>query len=160
MEMAPESKVWIYQANRALTNEEVEAMKPMVQEFAEKWIAHGKDLLSQGTVLHNHFVVLMVDESRNPASGCSIDTSTRFIRELELRFNVKFFDRLIVALWKDDSVRLMHKDDLLAAIASDEMSPETLMFNNLVMTKKEFEDNWMVPVNRSWLARFIPVAAR
>ena len=36
------------------------------------------------------------------------------------------------------------------------INPETLYFNNLVATKAELENNWIVPVKESWIASKIP----
>lgn len=152
-ELSPESRVWIYQANRPLSNGEVDAMRPLVREFAKEWVAHGADLDSDGDVLYNHFVVLMVDETRNAASGCSIDTSTRFIKEIEEQFDVALFDRLTIALWIDQEVRLTSKGELSAMLESGTITSDAQMFDNTVQTKDAFDSSWLVPIKDSWLSK-------
>jgi hypothetical protein len=35
-----------------------------------------------------------------------------------------------------------------------QLTPKTVVYNNLVSTKSEYESNWKVPLSESWLARF------
>jgi len=39
------------------------------------------------------------------------------------------------------------------AITNEFITADTLYFNNLVLTKLELENNWIIPVNQSWLAK-------
>jgi len=36
------------------------------------------------------------------------------------------------------------------------INPETLYFHNLVQTKEQLENNWIIPVKNSWIANRIP----
>ena len=81
-EFIPESKVWIYASNRELTQKDQETIASELEPFISEWAAHGKGLLGKSSILENRFVVLVVDESKAMASGCSIDTSVRFMKDL------------------------------------------------------------------------------
>ena len=35
-----------------------------------------------------------------------------------------------------------------------QLTPQTVVYNNLVSTKIEYESKWKVPLSESWLARF------
>jgi hypothetical protein len=35
------------------------------------------------------------------------------------------------------------------------VTSETIVFNNMVNTKEDFENNWEVPVSKSWHKRFL-----
>jgi hypothetical protein len=35
-----------------------------------------------------------------------------------------------------------------------QLTPQTVVYNNLVNTKSEYESKWKVPLTESWLARF------
>lgn len=30
-----------------------------------------------------------------------------------------------------------------------------MTFNNMVTTKADFDENWLIPANKSWMARFL-----
>jgi hypothetical protein len=37
------------------------------------------------------------------------------------------------------------------------INPETLYFNNLVATKEQLDNNWIIPVKDSWIASKVKV---
>src|SRR5690606_12739531 len=91
------NRVWIYQADRFLTDNEVADIDLLLQDFVAQWTAHGSALAGKSRVQYNLFLILEVDEAQTGASGCSIDKSVHFIKSLEQRFSVGFFDRMKVA---------------------------------------------------------------
>lgn len=76
------ARVWMYTAQRVLTDAECKAIEGALSHFRLTWAAHGKMLSSQSVVLLNQVVVIAVDESVQPATGCSIDSSVAFLHEL------------------------------------------------------------------------------
>lgn len=149
------AKVWIYMADRALNWEETDEAREAVYNFAEQWSSHNQDLLSYGDIFHHRFIVLMVDETKSGASGCSIDSSVRFIKSLEEKYNCSFFNREIFAYLEEEEVKVLTKGELSEAYANKVIHDETLMFNNLVKTRQEFEDGWVAPLSEFWIKRFV-----
>jgi hypothetical protein len=76
-QLPPESRVWIYQANRQLTGPEIVATLPSLARFAEEWTSHGRSLHASAQFLHQQFLIIGLDEGIAGASGCSIDASVR-----------------------------------------------------------------------------------
>lgn len=158
-EMPGHARVWIYQANRPLSQAEVDYTLQIGQVFMSRWAAHGKDLKSSVKMFHHQFLVIAVDETYNQASGCSIDASVALVKELEQKFSTtehpfSFFDRSKVAFVYHDQIFLESTKSLKERIAEGNIKPETLTFNNLVSSKEQFEKEWMVPAKNSWLARY------
>ncbi|MBR9919473.1 MAG: hypothetical protein GYB31_01460 [Bacteroidetes bacterium] len=154
--LAPESRVWIYQINRPLSDAETEAMNEKLGTFAQQWVSHNRALKAMAKVWHNRFVVLMVDETQAGASGCSIDSSVRFLQELESEFSVNLFDRTTFTyLTNEGEIRSVDMQGFKAAYDAGDINENTLVFDNLVNTKKAFEQDWQKPVAKSWHRRFI-----
>lgn len=158
-EMPGHARVWIYQADRPLSQAEEDYALQISQIFISKWAAHGKDLKSSVKIFHHQFLVIAVDETYNQASGCSIDASVSLVKELEQKFSTvqqafSFFDRTKVAFVCDDQVFLESTKSVKEHIAEGNIKPETLTFNNLVNNKEQFEREWIVPAKDSWLARY------
>jgi len=78
-----DSKVWIYQSNRKLTDNEVAEIEADIMVFLENWSAHGTSLEASFAVKYNRFIVLAVNQEVQAATGCSIDASVQFIQKLE-----------------------------------------------------------------------------
>ncbi len=92
----PNSRVWVYQADRFLSETEVHWLDEQIEAFTKEWASHGSQLKATGTVLDSIFVVLSVNADESSASGCSIDSSVRFIKQVGAELNVDFFNRLKV----------------------------------------------------------------
>ena len=92
-ELSGDSRVWIYQPSRLLTPEEAAAIDSEARAFVGQWTSHNRDLAAWGGVIENLFLVFMVDETHADASGCSIDKSVAFVRDIEQKFQLDFFDR-------------------------------------------------------------------
>lgn len=147
------ARTWVYQSSRELTEDEAATVRNLANAFAKEWKAHGQLLKAEADVLYNRFLVMMVDEDAAHASGCSIDSSVAFIRSLQARLNVDFFDRLQLAyLAPDGSVRLVHVSQLDTACEQAELTADTVVFNNMVTSKAELSSNWRIPLAESWAA--------
>ena len=149
-ELHDDSRVWVYQADRALTDREVEEIKAKGDIFVFQWAAHGKKLKAAVEISYNRFLVLFADETQEQASGCSIDSSVHFIQKLEKDYNLSFTNRLIITYKKDNEIQQISLANFESMLESGEADENTIVFNNLVQTKKEFDQKWEVPVKDSW----------
>jgi hypothetical protein len=150
-DFAPDSRVWIYQASRLFGLAEVLKVEEMLNNFVSKWQSHGSPVKGYANVFFGQFVVLMADERATGVSGCSTDSSVRLIKQIEQTFNVNMFDRTSLAFVVKDKVQLLPLAQLQYAMDNQFISPDTLYFNNLVQTKAELEQKWIVPIKESWL---------
>ena len=150
MSFSPQSKVWIYQSNRAFTNAEVPAIQQKLDSFTAQWKAHGQQLKAKAEIIHHFFIVFTVDEASADVTGCSIDASVRVIKEIENEYNVDLFDRVNIAYKIDDKVIVTNKEDFETLVNIKTIGPKTIVFNNLVRTVQEFETKWETPFEESW----------
>lgn len=153
--MPDTARVWIYQSDRPFSDTEKEALTQQIKDFLGKWTAHSKTLLSAGAVFYNQFIVLSVDESLNEASGCSIDASVYFIKEIEKQYGVQLFDRMNFAYWDGKSVKTTSSSAFSALYTEGSINDETLMFDNLVNTAGALRKSWLKPLKSSWHRRFV-----
>lgn len=146
------SRVWIYQSSRLLTLGEALEAGEMIDEFVAGWKSHGDKVKGYGNLLFGQFVVLMADETATHVGGCSTDSSVYLIRNMENIFKVDMFNRQTLAFAIKDKVELLPMPQLSYALDNGFITPETIYFNNVVLTKEELENRWMIPVKESWLA--------
>jgi hypothetical protein len=92
----------------------------------------------------------VVDESQAGASGCSIDKSVRFMKELEVQYNINLFDRFNLAYKQDNIIRSVPRNQFEELIKAGTITQNTIVFNNLVQTLAELETKWEVPLKDSW----------
>ncbi|MBC5994218.1 hypothetical protein [Pontibacter cellulosilyticus] len=153
-ELPPHARLWIYQANRPFTEAEQTEIKPLLQRFATEWSSHGKGLQASANLLNGRFLVLANNETATAASGCSIDASTRFVRELEERFGVSFFDRSQLAFLNNGEVETIAMSDLKSRVAAGDVNKDTLYFDTLVNNYGDLQQAWPKPAGSSWLSRY------
>jgi hypothetical protein len=149
----PDSRVWIYQASRVFSLQEALETEELLNEFASQWKSHGTPVKGAAYLFFGQFIVLIADETATGVSGCSTDSSVRLIKDIEQRFAVNMFDRTTLAFIVKEKVQLLPLSQLQYAVDNGFISNDTLYFNNLVQTKEELENKWIIPIKESWLTR-------
>jgi hypothetical protein len=156
---SPDSKVWIYQSSRLFSLSEALDIETHLTKFAAEWRSHGAEVNAYCNLFFGQFVVLMADETQAGVSGCSTDSSVRFVKELGQKFSVDFFNRTNLAFYIKDKIQILPLNQMQYAFDNGFIKNDTLYFNNLVQTKEQLENNWIIPVKDSWLASRLPAKA-
>jgi hypothetical protein len=147
----PESRIWIFQSERPLTEEDVLGIQEILQPFIKQWKSHGARVKGYAHILCNRFILLMADESETMVSGCSTDGAIHIIKEIEHKFQLQLFNRLNLAFLVNENLIQLPVAEVPQAIRDGRLQPLTPYFNNTVLTKQEFENNWLIPLESSWL---------
>ena len=150
-DLADSSKVWIYQSDRAFDDRETSGIRSALRNFVQNWTSHGEQLYAFADVYFQNFIVIMVDQEVAKATGCAIDKSVAFIKEIERAFEVNLFKRTAIAYLDKDEIKTTTKRKFLNLIESGELTLDTIIFNNTVKKKSDFESKWKVKVKESWL---------
>lgn len=150
------ARVWVFQSHRAFTPEEEKEIASRLRAFTEEWVVHGAPLDTSFELPHRHFIVLAADESRQAASGCSIDSSVRVLKEIEQAFDVRLFERDNIGFYIGGNVVLFPLGVLKEKFSDGMLTADTLAFNNLVNTKADFQERWIVRAGDTWLKRYLP----
>jgi hypothetical protein len=151
-----EARLWIYQADRTLTAQEVSLVEKSLQHLCTSWQAHGNDLRTSFKVLHQQFILLAVDESMAGASGCSIDGSVRSLKEIQQQTGIDFFDRTRVAFLEGSEVITFKLSELKELFSTGRLSGNSITFNNAITIKAQLDHQWKIPVEKSWLVKYLP----
>ncbi len=149
------SRVWIYQASRSFNTEELEEVKAELDQFIKEWTAHGSELQAGYEIRYNRFIVIALDQTNTTASGCSIDASVRFIQALEKKYDIDLLDKMNVSYKQGEFVAYKTLIDFKKMAKNKSVSKNTIVFNNLVTNKLEYENHWEVPAEESWHGRFM-----
>lgn len=148
------SRIWIYQSDRIFDEKTEHEITDILNQFNKNWNAHHQKLHSDYLIKYHAFIILIVDESAVSASGCSIDSSVKIIKEIESKFDLNFFNRNIVAYKKDNEIVLDTFETFQSKIDAGIINSDTIVFNNLINKLEDLETNWEVPISKSWHKRF------
>ena len=147
-QLASDSRVWVYQSNRPFSENEKVQLTEAFKVFVDSWAAHGSKLVADATIIGDYFVVLAVDEKTAMASGCSIDSSVKFIKTIGQQFNIDFFNRLKLVVQKENETKMISFSDL-------GQYEDWKIYNTLVNTIDLLNTSFLIPVNESELFKMV-----
>jgi hypothetical protein len=150
MEFSSQSRVWVYQSDKKLTTDEAVQIQMHLDNFTRNWTAHNNQLMAKAEIRYNRFLILIVDESQAGASGCSIDKSVNFMKQLEQHFSISLFDRFNLAYRNGEEVVSVPRQQFEELLKGGQINTDTIVFNNLVQNVAELQTKWEVPFKDSW----------
>ena len=155
-QLVPESRIWIYGAERAMTEAETATAKAKLQEFVSGWASHRRELKASADVLHNRFLVVAVDETKAEASGCSIDGSVHFIQGLGAELGIDFFNRMRFS-YRDENgnIQTVGRDEFKDLYRTGRLVNDSIVFDPLVKELGELRQIFERPLEDSWHSRMV-----
>ncbi len=152
-----QSRVWVYQSSRAFIEKEAAEVNEQLTQFYTQWETHGTPVKGWAQLLFRQFVVVIADETSAQVSGCSTDSSVRVIKSLERQYDVNFFDRMMITFLRKGNAEMLPFNQVQYALDKGFIDMDTLLFNNVVTTKDELLDKWLIPLKDSWMASRVSV---
>ncbi|MBK8587019.1 MAG: ABC transporter ATPase [Bacteroidetes bacterium] len=133
-----------------MTADEQSFLNQELLNFITDWTAHNVALSGSFEILHDRFLVIMIDENKTSASGCSIDKCFNFLKKMEAKLNVNFMNRLLLAYKENNEIKMLPKSKFEDLLKAGQLNENTIVFNNLIEKKSELKTNWQVPIKDSW----------
>ncbi len=144
-----QSRIWIYGAEKKLTNEQEEHILNSISGHLQNWEAHKVPLTAGVSILENHFIVVALDESKNAASGCSIDTLQNKIQELEKELSVSLLNRLNVFCRINDEIQCV------PLIQLESIAKSNTLFYDLTIQRKSDLHSYLKPISEGWCSHLL-----
>ncbi len=154
-ELPDHARTWVYKAPRTLGQAEQKLIRERGAEFTSTWAAHGEPLDACVDVIHDRFVVVAVDERQALASGCSIDKSVGFIKQLEYDLNLMLTDRMVVVFEQDDKIVSCRLQELPDLLKEGIVTGDTMVYDDLVPTIGDLRERLRMPLRETWLSRYL-----
>lgn len=152
----PESaKVWIYPSSRKFYDTEIEGIHQKITSFLSEWKSTEETFKTSFQFLYNRFIVFFADDSENPLTNPDIDASVLFILQLQQEYEVELLDKMNVCFKQGEYVQYKDLKDFKKLLKNKAVTGKSIVFDNLVTTKDEFENYWEVPISESWYGRFL-----
>ncbi len=142
-------KILIYPASRSLQAKEVKEITEKLYDFLPTWNAHGKSLTSSFKIDYKQFVIISVDEEKVQASGCSMDSLNRLMREIDKEYQLGMFDRMKACYRENDEIKTLSLIEFRNKIKSGELQ-NIEVFDFSKDTYVNYLSDFLLPLNRSW----------
>lgn len=152
--LTEDAKVWIYPASRKFYPQELEALNEKLRNFVDGWKAEDPEFKASFSLEYQRFIVFFADEQA-VLTNADIDAQVSFILELEQTYELVLMDKMNVCFKQGDFVQYKDVKAFKKLLKDKSVSSKTVVFDNLVQNKYEFDTYWEVPITESWYSRFL-----
>ena len=155
------ARLWIFSADRQLSDAEARRILREVDAFMEQWMAHGVPLNAGRELAHNQFVFVAVDEQAAGVSGCSIDALVRRMKQLQAELGVELVNNAPVMYRNGDTIERLSREEFAKRAAAGTVNLDTRVFDNTLTKVADVRaGRWEVRAADTWHARafFQPLA--
>ncbi len=146
--LSEEAKVYIYPSSRKFYDTEIENLHKKINTFLDSVFT---DYTLNYKILYNRFIILFISEEK-PISIELLDKLAMFILSLETDYKITLLDKVNICFKQGEFVQYQEMKRFRELIKKRSISKKTILFNNLVQNKHEFENHFEVPAAESWLS--------
>jgi|TARA_R110000822_G_scaffold213470_1_gene348697 hypothetical protein len=154
-EIPEDAKVWVYPSSRKFYPNEIEALEEKVKTFVESWKSDDATFKASFKFLYNRFIILTADDIATELSNADIDASVSFILTLQETYEVALLDRMNVCFKQGEHVQYKDLKDFKKLLKNKALTGKSIIFDNLVNTKQDFDNFWEIGIEESWYNRFL-----
>ena len=112
--------------------------------------------MQYSSLIDNQFLVVIVDETPAAASGCSIDSLTRYIKLIESKLELSFTNRMLITTEQNNQKHTLPLSEFKQNVKAGKYESDVIVYNNSVSTLSDFWDKWKQPLKNSWAAKLLP----
>jgi len=137
------------------TNKKFHGLKENIEAFLNCWTNEDQLFNCAYELKYDRFIVISVDDTDISLSLKTHDALSIFIQELEKKFEVILLDKINVCYKQGEFVQYKDIVEFKKMMKEKGVSSKTIVFDNMITTKEELENNWEINIMDSWLGRFL-----
>ncbi len=141
------SKIYIFPSNRKFYAEEF----PEVLRRTEDFLQDFKGMDSFFEIKYRRFLVLLISDL-TPLSIEQNDVLVSYIQSLEKEFKISLLDRVNVCFKQGEYVQMKEIPEFKKLIKNKGVSKNTVVFDNLISRKQEYDCCWESKAGESWIS--------
>jgi hypothetical protein len=151
-QMPGAARVWLYTASRFLNDQEVSSILQETEVFLQGWSSHGANMDAACGMYFNRILAIAADEAQAKASGCGIDKSVQFVKQLSESRNVDFFQRTTILYQSNEALNEAPLHTFWALRKALVVNDETLVVDTTISNVEQLHDSLLKPFRESWHA--------
>lgn len=145
--LSSNAKVFLFPSSRKFYTNEIEELKNQLTQFTKEF----DEISIAFKISYNRFLLFFVDENI-PFTIEQNDDLVQFIQQLEEQYKITLLDRVNICFKQGEFVQYQEMKKFRDLIKKRSVSKKTIVFNNFIQTKYDFENDWEIPLSESWLA--------
>jgi predicted nuclease of predicted toxin-antitoxin system len=152
----PESaKLWIYPSSRKFYTHEVPEIATKITTFLEAWKTEDPSFKASYQLKYDRFIIIAVDATASEITTQDMDASVQLILQLQADYEVTLLDKMNVCFKQGKYVQYKELKDFKKLLKNKALTGKSIVFDNLIQTKEEFEQYWETSIEESWYNRFL-----
>ena len=154
-EIPEDAKVWVYPSSRKFYTNEIPEIAEKIKKFVAEWKADDESFKASYQFLYNRFIVITADDITTPLKNSDIDDSVNFILSLQETYSVALLDRMNICFKQGEFVQYKDLKDFKKLLKNKALTGKSIIFDNLITNKQDFENFWEIPIEESRYSRFL-----
>ncbi|RXP44517.1 ABC transporter ATPase [Lutibacter sp. HS1-25] len=148
-------KLWVFPSSRKFYDQEISSITETLEAFLNSWTSNNEPIKSAYQLKYERFIIIAVDNSETSLSLKAHDQLSLFILELEKKLDVILLDKINVCYKQGEFVQYKDLIEFKKLMTNKSVSEKTIVFDNMITTKEELENDWEINITDSWLGRFL-----
>lgn len=149
--LTDEAKVFVYPSSRKFYPQELDGLQQEIQGFLSE---NFKDYNFHFKILNNRFLIFFIEGDKTIPIQL-LDKLADFILSLEQKYKVTLIDKINICFKQGDFIQYQDMKKFRTLLKNRSISENTVIFNNLVQNKYDFENNFETPLSESWLSHLV-----
>ncbi len=148
-ELDDNSKIYIYPSSRKFYADEV----PIISKKLDTFFENLPNTDSYFEIKYQRIIIIFISD-KTPFSIAQNDALVSLIFSFENEFNLSLVDKVKVFFKQGEYVQSKEVPDFKKLIKNRGVSKKTIVFNNFIHSKYEYDCCWEVPASESWVSHF------
>lgn len=144
-----DAKVWVFPSQKKLYANEIESIEKKISDFILEWESANENLEAAFTIKYNRFIVLFA-ETETTISTKTTNELISFIIQLQSDLETELMDKMNACFKQGQYVQYKDLKDFKKLIKDKGVNKKTIVFDNTIATKLEFDEYWEIPASESW----------
>jgi len=148
-------RCWVYKFEKKIDSLQKKNLKKKLSIFCEKWESHNRPIWASFKIVSDYYVILFADDRSNNISGCAIDEQRQIINTIgqEMKLNIGTY--IETGIFFNNKLFFLSQKEIKNNIENDKINSHSKIINITVKNKKEFEEKWILPINKSWMKNLL-----
>lgn len=146
-----DARCWVYILEKPISKIKCK-IEDFLKQVCQNWTSHKNEIIASFKIYNDQFIIMFAEDN---ISGCSIDNSYNLIKNKLISFNINVISNSNIGILQNNKISFFERSQLIIYVNNRNISMETEMINTTVKNKDDFNKNWILPLNKSWIVNFI-----
>lgn len=149
--LAEDSTAFIYPSSRKFYPQEIEELRNEIEQFLETTFSEFSYFFK---IIENRFIAIFIDSEKSLPIEL-LDKIASFIMYLEDKYKITLLDKINICFKQGKYIQYQDMKKFRTLLKNKSISKNTIVFNNLVQNKFDFENHFETPLSESWLSHLV-----